>query len=80
MRKIREGTVISDRMNKTRVVLVTRRVPHPLYKKVVQQEKKYYVHDENNSSHVGDKVRIIESRPLSRLKNWCLLEILEKAK
>jgi len=80
MKKIREGIVVSDKMNKTRVVLVTRQVCYPLYEKVVRQKKKYYVHDENNLSHLGDKVKIIESRPLSHLKRWRLLEILGKAK
>lgn len=75
-----EGTVVSDKMNKTRVVLVTRQVRHPLYEKVIRQRKKYYVHDENNLSHLGDKVKIIESRPLSRCKRWRLIEIIKKAK
>lgn len=78
MRKIREGVVLSDRMDKTRVVLVVRQVRHPLYEKVMRQRKKYYVHDESNLSHIGDKVKIIESSPLSRLKRWRLLEILGK--
>jgi len=67
-------------MNKTRVVMVIRQVRHPLYEKVVRKRKRYYVHDENNLSHSGDKVRIIESRPLSRLKRWRLVEVVEKAR
>ncbi|OIO73233.1 MAG: 30S ribosomal protein S17 [Elusimicrobia bacterium CG1_02_37_114] len=69
-KKTRIGTVVSDKMNKTRVVLVERTVRHPLYKKVIHKTKKYYVHDEENISHTGDKVKIIETRPLSKLKRW----------
>ncbi|HCJ65862.1 MAG TPA: 30S ribosomal protein S17, partial [Elusimicrobia bacterium] len=79
MKKIREGIVVSDKMNKTRVVLVTRQLRHSLYEKVIRKKKKYYVHDEGNLAHLGDKVKIIESRPLSRLKRWYLTEIVEKA-
>ena len=77
-RKSRIGTVVSDKMNKTRIVLVKRTVRHPLYKKVIHKTKKYYVHDEENISHTGDKVKIIETRPLSKLKRWWLTEVLEK--
>ncbi len=80
MKKIREGMVVGDKMNKTRIVSVARKVRHSLYEKVIRQKKKYYVHDEDNISHLGDRVRIAESRPLSRLKRWRLVEILEKAK
>lgn len=80
MREIREGIVVSDKMNKTRVVMVTRTVRHPLYEKVIRKRKKYYVHDERNESKVGDYVRIIETRPLSKLKRWRLLEIIERSK
>ncbi len=73
------GVVVSDKMNKTRVVVVERRVPHPLYKKVIKRRSKFYVHDENNESHVGDKVLIEESRPISKLKRWKLVKIVEKA-
>ena len=73
------GVVVSDKMDKTRVVVVERRVPHPLYKKVIKRRSKFYVHDENNESHVGDKVLIEESRPISKLKRWRLIKIVEKA-
>jgi small subunit ribosomal protein S17 len=76
-RKILEGVVISDKMNKTRVVLVAKRVPHLLYKKMVTKRKKYKVHDEENKSKVGDKVKIIESRPYSKEKRFKLLEVLK---
>lgn len=79
-RKIREGIVISDKMNKTRVVLVTRTVRHPLYEKVMRLRKKYYAHDEKNISHMGDMVRIIETRPLSKLKRWRIAKILAEKK
>lgn len=79
MRKIREGVVISEKMNKTRIVLVRRQVRDPLYEKIIRKKKKYYMHDENNLSHLGDKVKIIESRPLSRLKCWRLLDVVGKA-
>jgi small subunit ribosomal protein S17 len=74
------GVVVSDKMDKTRVVLVERTQMHPLYKKPYTKRKKYYVHDENNESKVGDVVRIRETRPLSKLKRWRLIEIVEKAK
>jgi small subunit ribosomal protein S17 len=73
------GTVVSAKMDKTIVVEVTRRVPHPLYRRVVTRRKKFYAHDENNEARVGDVVRVIESRPLSRLKRWRLGEILRRA-
>ncbi len=73
------GTVVSDKMNKTRVVVVERRVPHPLYKKVIKRRSKFYVHDENNISHVGDKVLIEESKPISKLKRWKLISIVERS-
>lgn len=73
------GTVVSAKMDKTIVVEVTRRVPHPLYRRVVTRRKKFYAHDENNEARVGDVVRLIESRPLSRLKRWRLGEILRRA-
>jgi len=78
-RKERVGKVVSDKMNKTRVVVVERIVKHPLYKKYIKVRKKYYVHDENNESREGDIVRIMETRPLSKLKRWRLVEILRKA-
>lgn len=79
-RKSREGMVISDGMDKTIVVRVERRERHPLYGKEIKLYKKYYAHDEKNEAHVGDKVSIVETRPLSRLKRWRLVEIMEKAK
>ena len=79
-RKSRVGTIVSDKMNKTVVVVVERRYAHPLYGKQVTTTKKYHAHDENNEYHVGDTVRILETRPLSKLKRWRVVEILEKAK
>lgn len=74
------GTVTSDKMQKTVVVAVERLVRHDLYGKVIRRVKKYKAHDENNSARVGDRVRIVESRPLSREKRWVVAEILERAK
>ncbi|MBC8531601.1 30S ribosomal protein S17 [Gehongia tenuis] len=79
-RKTRTGTVVSDKMDKTVVVAVKTRVQHPLYKKIVNRTKKLKVHDENNECRVGDFVRVMETRPLSRDKRWRLMEIIEKAK
>ncbi|MGQ9705937.1 MAG: 30S ribosomal protein S17 [bacterium] len=79
-RKIREGIVINTKMSKTVVVAVERVFRHPLYKKSVKRVKKYYVHDEGNISKEGDLVRIMETRPLSKLKRWRLVEVIEKAK
>jgi len=76
-RKIHEGIVLSDKMDKTRIVVVERTVRHPLYEKVLKKRKKYYVHDEKNVSHTGDKVSIIETRPLSKLKRWRILEVIK---
>lgn len=73
------GNVVSANMAKTIVVQVTRRVPHPLYKRIVSKRKKFYAHDEKGEAKVGDVVRIIECRPLSKLKRWELGEILRKA-
>lgn len=75
----RVGQVVSAKMNKTIVVKVTRRVQHPLYKRVVQVRKKFYAHDERNQSKEGDWVRIEETRPLSKLKRWRLVEVLKAA-
>ena len=74
------GQVVSDKMDKTIVVLGERKVKHPLYGKFVHKTKKYFVHDEKNECNVGDKVRIMETRPLSKTKRWRLVEILERAK
>ena len=79
-RKIEKvGEVVSTKMAKTIVVQVTRRVPHPLYKRIVTKRKKFYAHDETGLAHVGDTVRIFESRPLSKLKRWTLGEVVRKA-
>ena len=79
-RKTRVGTVVSDNMDRTVVVAVERKVAHPLYGKQVTRTKKYYAHDEENAAHTGDRVRIAETRPLSKLKRWRLVEVLEQAK
>lgn len=79
-KKVKEGYVVSDKMEKTCVVLVERKIKHPLYKKVIRRSKKYKAHDEGNRCKIGDKVRIMETRPLSRHKNWRVVEILETAK
>ncbi len=80
LRKTRVGVVISDKMDKTVVVAVETRVKHPLYKKFIKSTKKFKAHDEENVCGVGDKVEIMETRPLSKDKNWRLLNIIEKAK
>jgi len=80
LRRVREGVVVSDRMDKTVVVAVERRVQHPLYRRVIKRTTRFMAHDEENSAHVGDRVRIMETRPLSRHKNWRVAEILERAK
>ena len=79
-RKTRVGVVVSDKMQKTVVVAVERRVPHPVYGKMVTRTKKFKAHDEENSSKVGDRVRIMETRPISKHKNWRVLQIVERAK
>ena len=73
------GAVVSNKMAKTIVVEVTRRVPHPIYKRIVTKRKKFYAHDEQGQANVGDVVRIIECRPMSHLKRWSLGEIVRKA-
>ena len=77
-RKILIGTVVSNKMQKTIVVEVTRKKAHPMYKRVISIRKKFYTHDEKNEAHPGDTVRIEESRPLSKLKRWTLKEIVRK--
>ena len=72
-KRILTGTVVSSNTNKTIVVRVTRRVQHKLYKKIISQSKKYHAHDENNTFKVGDIVKIIESKPISKLKSWIVL-------
>jgi small subunit ribosomal protein S17 len=79
-RKVREGYVVSDKMDKTVVVAVEDRVKHRLYGKVLRQTNRLKAHDETNSAGVGDRVRIMETRPLSATKRWRLVEVLEKAK
>ena len=74
------GEVVSDKMDKTIVVQVERRVQHPRYKKVITKYKKFYVHDEKSEAGVGDRVRIVESRPLSKLKRWALVQVVEKSR
>jgi small subunit ribosomal protein S17 len=73
------GEVVSTKMAKTIVVEVSRRVPHPLYKRIVTRRKKFYAHDEESTARKGDVVRIVESRPLSRLKRWRLAEVVRRA-
>jgi small subunit ribosomal protein S17 len=77
-RKTRVGEVVSDRMNKTIVVRTITRVPHPKFGKIVKQVRKFYAHDEENKAKAGDTVRIMETRPLSKLKRWRLVEVLQK--
>jgi small subunit ribosomal protein S17 len=79
-RKELQGVVVGDSMNKTRKVEVVQVFRHKLYDKVLRRRKKFYMHDEKNETKIGDKVRITETRPLSKLKRWRLLEITEKAK
>jgi small subunit ribosomal protein S17 len=79
-RKVREGLVVSTGMDKTAVVAVTDRVRHRRYNKTVQRTTKMYVHDEANDLNVGDRVRVQETRPLSKLKRWRLIEVVERAK
>ena len=80
MRKTRIGVVVSDKMDKTIVVAIRTRVKHPLYGKIMNRTNKIKVHDEENQCGVGDTVRIMETRPLSKDKRWRLVEIIEKAK
>jgi small subunit ribosomal protein S17 len=79
-RKVRIGVVASNKMDKTISVLVERKLMHPIYGKFVKKSKKFFAHDENNDCNIGDLVKIEESRPLSKLKRWRLVEILERAK
>jgi small subunit ribosomal protein S17 len=77
-RKTRTGEVISSDMNKTIVVRTVTRVPHPKFGKIIKQMRKFYAHDEQNQAKTGDTVRIMETRPLSKLKRWRLVEVLQK--
>ena len=80
LRKVRQGVVVSDVNDKTIVVQIRERKPHPIYKKMMTTTKKFHAHDELNEAGVGDTVQIMETRPLSKMKRWRLLEIVEKAK
>ncbi|HNL06727.1 MAG: 30S ribosomal protein S17 [Chitinophagales bacterium] len=80
LRKQRIGVVHSNKMQKTITVTVERKIKHPIYGKYLKKSKKYFAHDENNDCHVGDVVRIMETRPLSKNKCWRLVEIIERAK
>ncbi len=79
-RKFREGLVVSDKMDKTVVVIVEDRVKHPLYGKVLRRSSRLKAHDESNTAGVGDRVRLMETRPMSATKRWRIVEVLEKAK
>jgi small subunit ribosomal protein S17 len=79
-RKVREGLVVSDAMDATVVVAVIERVRHPRYGKTVQRTKRLYVHDGGNTAKVGDRVRVVETRPMSKLKRWRVSEVLERAR
>ncbi len=79
-RKVRQGTVLSAAMNKSIIVRIDRKIKHPLYNKPVMRSAKLYAHDESNEANVGDTVRIMETRPLSKLKRWRLVEVVERAK
>jgi len=80
LRKTRTGKVVSDKMNKTIVVAIVDNVKHPVYGKVMHRTVKIHAHDENNECGIGDKVSVMETRPLSKTKRWRLVEIIEKAK
>ena len=80
LRKVRIGKVVSDKMDKTIVVAVRDNVRHPLYNKIVKKTYKLKAHDENNTAQIGDRVKVMETRPLSKDKRWRLVEIVEKAK
>ena len=79
-RKTREGLVVSNKMDKTAVVAVIERVRHPKYGKFMMRTKKLYAHDETNDANIGDRVRVMETRPLSKNKRWRVIEIMERAK
>ena len=80
LRKVRQGIVVSDANDKTIVIAVQERKPHPVYGKMITSTKKYHAHDENNEAGIGDTVQIMETRPLSKMKRWRLYKIVEKAK
>ncbi len=79
-RKVREGTVVSNKMDKTIVIEQRRRVKHPIYKRYITLTKKYYAHDDKNECQIGDFVRIMETKPVSKLKRWRVTEVVEKAR
>ncbi|MFZ8966065.1 MAG: 30S ribosomal protein S17 [Ilumatobacteraceae bacterium] len=79
-RKVREGLVVSNKMDKTVVIAIVERVRHPKYDKFITRTKKLYAHDEANDAKTGDKVRVVETRPLSKTKRWRVVEVLERAK
>ena len=80
LRKTRVGRVVSDKMDKTVVVAIVDNVKHPLYKKIIKRTVKLKAHDENNECRIGDRVEVMETRPLSKDKRWCVTNIIEKAK
>ena len=80
LRKVRQGVVVSDVNDKTIVVQIKERKAHPIYKKMMTTTKKFHAHDENNDAHIGDTVRIMETRPLSKMKRWRLVEVVERAR
>lgn len=77
-RKVREGVVVSDKMDKTRVVSVSWHTTHPRYRKVLRRSTRFYAHDEKNEAHLGDKVEIMETRPMSKTKRWRIVRIVKK--
>jgi small subunit ribosomal protein S17 len=79
-RKIRQGVVVSDKMDKTVLVRIDRQMRHPLYRKIVRHSSKLAAHDERNDAHVGDTVRVMETRPISKNKRWRVIEVVERAK
>jgi small subunit ribosomal protein S17 len=79
-RKVRTGVVVSEKMDKTVLVQIDRKVRHPLYQKTVRRSNKLAAHDESNDAHVGDTVRVMETRPLSKTKRWRVVEVVERAK
>ena len=79
-RKVRTGVVVSDTMDKTVLVRIDRKVTHPLYRKTVRRSSKFAAHDEQNEAHVGDTVRVMETRPISKSKRWRVVEIVDRAK
>jgi small subunit ribosomal protein S17 len=80
LRKVKQGKVVSNKMQKSIVVAIERRLPHPIYKKYFTRTTKFIAHDEKQEARIGDIVKIVETRPLSKLKRWRLVEIIEKAK